>query len=55
MAWWAVGRVTPGSCSTRELTRQIPSAHVETIEGSGHVPYRSHPDLWLETLLGYLF
>lgn len=40
--------------ATQELIRQTPSAHVETLEGAGHVPYRTHPKLWLETLLGYL-
>lgn len=39
--------------TTRELIRRIPSARVETLEGSGHVPYRTHPDLWLETLVGF--
>lgn len=39
--------------TTRELIRQVPSARVEILEGSGHVPYRTHPDLWLETLLDY--
>jgi pimeloyl-ACP methyl ester carboxylesterase len=39
--------------TTRELIRRIPSAHVATLEGSGHVPYRTHPDLWLETLIGF--
>lgn len=39
--------------TTRELIRRIPSVRVETLEGSGHVPYRTHPDLWLETLLDY--
>jgi pimeloyl-ACP methyl ester carboxylesterase len=39
--------------TTRELIRQVPSARVETLQGSGHVPYRTHPDLWLETLLDY--
>ncbi len=36
--------------TTRELIRQIPSAHVETLEGAGHVPYRTHPDLWIATV-----
>lgn len=36
-----------------ELVRQIPSARAVTLEGSGHVPYRTHPDLWLETLMAY--
>jgi pimeloyl-ACP methyl ester carboxylesterase len=40
--------------ATRELIQQTPSAHVETLDGAGHVPYRTHPKLWLETLLGYL-
>lgn len=39
--------------TTRELVRRIPSVRVETLEGAGHVPYRTHPDLWLETLLDY--
>lgn len=39
--------------TARELMRRIPSARVATLEGSGHVPYRTHPDLWLNTLLGF--
>jgi len=38
---------------TRELVRRLPSAHVATMEGAGHVPYRTHPELWLDTLLGF--
>lgn len=39
--------------TTRELIRRVPTVQVETLEGSGHVPYRTHPDLWLKTLLDY--
>jgi len=39
--------------ASRELGRRVPSVRVETLEGSGHVPYRTHPDLWLATLLGF--
>lgn len=39
--------------ATKELIRRLPSAEVETIEGSGHVPYRTHPDRWVSTLFGF--
>lgn len=39
--------------ASRELIRRVPTVRVETLEGSGHVPYRTHPDLWLRTLLDY--
>jgi len=39
--------------TTNELIRRVPAARVVTLEVSGHVPYRTHPDLWVETLLDF--
>lgn len=39
--------------ATRELIRRLPSARVVTLDGSGHVPYRTHPELWLDTFVTY--
>ena len=39
--------------ATRELVRRVPSARAVTLDGSGHVPYRTHPDIWLESLMGF--
>jgi pimeloyl-ACP methyl ester carboxylesterase len=30
--------------ATRELARRVPEAQLETIEGAGHIPHRTHPD-----------
>lgn len=38
---------------TKELMRRLPSAHARIMEGAGHVPYRTDPDLWLDTLLTF--
>ena len=40
--------------ATRLLIDRIPTVQVTTLQGSGHVPYRTHPNLWQETLLEYL-
>lgn len=37
-----------------EIGRRVPSARVEVLDGAGHVPYRSHPALWLATLRAFL-
>ncbi|MEZ5175032.1 MAG: alpha/beta hydrolase [Acidimicrobiia bacterium] len=39
--------------TTMELIRQVPTVRVETLEGVGHVPYRTHPDQWLATLFDF--
>lgn len=39
--------------TTRELIRRVPSVRVVTLRGCGHVPYRTHPKLWVETLLDF--
>lgn len=37
----------------RELARRAPSIRVETLDGTGHVPYRTHPEMWLDRALAY--
>ncbi len=37
-----------------ELERRLPSARHVTLDSAGHIPYRTHPDLWCETTLTFL-
>lgn len=53
--------ITMGTSSPRvlieaalHLSRQIPTATTAILEGAGHVPYRTHPELWVETLVGFV-
>jgi pimeloyl-ACP methyl ester carboxylesterase len=39
--------------ASRELLSRVPCAGTATFEGSGHVPYRTHPDLWVSSLVDY--
>jgi pimeloyl-ACP methyl ester carboxylesterase len=39
--------------ATRELGRLVPSVLLKTLEGTGHVPYRTHPDMWIEATVSY--
>lgn len=36
---------------TKELIRRLPSARSKIMEGTGHVPHRPHPRMWLDTLV----
>ncbi len=40
--------------ATHKLIDGLPGARVVTLENSGHVPYRTDPDLWLQTYVGFL-
>jgi pimeloyl-ACP methyl ester carboxylesterase len=39
---------------TQELGRRVPVARVEVLEGAGHVPYRTHPEAWMASLVAFL-
>jgi pimeloyl-ACP methyl ester carboxylesterase len=39
---------------TQELIRRLPAARVEVLEGAGHVPYRTHPEAWMASLVSFL-
>jgi pimeloyl-ACP methyl ester carboxylesterase len=36
-----------------ELALLVPTAHVATIAGAGHIPHATHPDQWVATLLAF--
>lgn len=38
---------------TQELMALLPAARTETLDGAGHIPYRTHPDLWLATVMPF--
>lgn len=39
---------------TTALIERVPNASVKVLEGTGHVPYRTHPGLWLATVHSFL-
>jgi pimeloyl-ACP methyl ester carboxylesterase len=39
--------------ATRHLGRLVPSAGLKVLEGTDHVPYRTHPDAWIETIVPF--
>jgi len=49
------GTESPGlfSAVIAELVKLVPAARVETLEGAGHIPHATHPDLWVATLLAF--
>lgn len=37
-----------------ELSRRLPTARLEVIEGVGHIPHRTHPDVYVALLTSFL-
>jgi pimeloyl-ACP methyl ester carboxylesterase len=40
--------------AVRYLVEQLPGSRLEELEGAGHIPHRSHPDLYAARLLAFL-
>jgi len=38
----------------QELIRRLPAARAAVLQGSGHVPYRTHVEAWVDTLVSFL-
>jgi pimeloyl-ACP methyl ester carboxylesterase len=36
-----------------KLSKSLPHADVATLEGTGHTPHATHPDLYVDTLLDF--
>lgn len=39
---------------TQELMRRLPSARSQVMQGTGHVPYRTDPEMWIESVGGFV-
>lgn len=42
------------AAAATELSRRAPTARLETIPGSGHIPHRTHPDLYAAVLTDFI-
>jgi len=40
--------------AAKELARLLPAARVETLEGAGHIPHRTHPDPYAAMLTSFI-
>jgi pimeloyl-ACP methyl ester carboxylesterase len=40
--------------AAKELVRLLPAARVETLDGAGHIPHRTHPDLYAAMLTSFI-
>lgn len=40
--------------AAKELARLLPAARVETLEGAGHIPHRTHPDVYAAMLTSFI-
>lgn len=42
------------AAAAAELSRRLPAARLEVIEGAGHIPHRSHPDYYTAILTAFI-
>lgn len=40
--------------AARELARRLPEARFQSVQGSGHIPHRTHPDEYVAMLTAFL-
>ena len=40
--------------AANELARMLPAARLETLDGTGHIPHRTHPDVYVAALIEFI-
>jgi pimeloyl-ACP methyl ester carboxylesterase len=40
--------------AVKELARLLPAARLQRLVGTGHIPHRTHPDVYAATLIGFI-
>ena len=40
--------------AAKELARMLPSARLETLDGTGHIPHRTHPSVYVAALIEFI-